>query len=72
MAAFLLLIASLPLLSLGLAFVRGLFLFWPVMILLGAVHSHIAWVPALGWQATFLVVALLTLLLPSDAKVNTD
>ena len=59
-----LLILIAPLLVLAGAFVRALILFWPTMILLGAVHSYIPMVPSLGWQATFLVVMLLGLLIP--------
>jgi len=56
---------SLPLLTLVMAFTRALLLFWPTMILLGAVHSHVPWVPAWGYVTTFLVVALLGLLVPT-------
>jgi hypothetical protein len=53
-----------PLIAIGAAFLRALVLFWPTMLLLGAVHSHIPAIPSLGWQATFLVVALISLLVP--------
>jgi len=65
---FLILLA--PLLVLATAFVRALFLFWPTMLLLGAVHSYIPVVPSLGWQATFLVVMLLGLLIPVSASTS--
>jgi len=65
---FLILLA--PILVLAVAFVRALFLFWPTMLLLGAVHSYIPAVPSLGWQATFLVVMLLGLLIPVSASTS--
>jgi hypothetical protein len=61
-----------PLLVLGVTFCRALVLFWPTMLLLGAVHSHIAMVPSLGWQATFLVVWLLGLLIPVSTSTNKE
>ena len=61
------LLALSPVLVLVGAFLRALLLFWPTMILLGAVHSHIPGVPALGWQATFFVVAVLGLLIPTGS-----
>lgn len=48
------------------AFLRAVILFWPTMLLLGAVHTYIPIVPSLGWQATFLLVALLSLLIPTS------
>lgn len=56
-----------PLLVLAYAFLRALMLFWPTMLLLGAVHSHLPWVPPLGAVATFLVVALISVLIPTSA-----
>jgi len=62
-----------PLLVLFTALFRALFLFWPTMLMFGAVHSYIFLVPALGWQATFFVVALLSLLIPtSGVSTNTS
>lgn len=61
-----------PLLSLFGALIRAVMLFWPTMILLGAVHSHLDWVPALGADATFLVVALLSLLIPFGDAASSD
>lgn len=54
-----------PLLSLAFAFLRAALLFWPTMLLLGAVHSHLPWVPPLPAVATFLVVALISVLVPT-------
>ena len=34
---------------------------WPVMLLIGAAHSHYAGIPALGFWATFFSVAALRL-----------
>lgn len=47
-----------------LAFVRAAILFWPTMLMLGVVHSipGFDWVPALGWDQTFLVIVLISLL----------
>lgn len=59
-----------PLIALLASAFRGLVLFWPAMILLGALHSFIPGVPALGWQASFLVVALLGLLIPSGNSTS--
>ena len=50
-----------------LAAAEALLLFWPAMILLGALHSQpgLQWVPALGWWPTLLVVLLLRCLIPT-------
>lgn len=61
-----------PLLTLAYAFARALTLFWPTMLMFGAVHSYIPGVPALGWSATFFVVALISLLLPSSTSLDSD
>jgi hypothetical protein len=47
------------------AMARALLLFWPTMILFGAVHSHIPWVPPFGWTTCFWVVALISVLVPT-------
>jgi hypothetical protein len=64
-AASVVVLASAPVLALLGAFLRAVVLFWPTMLLLGAVHSHLDWVPPLGAAATFLVVALISLLVPT-------
>jgi hypothetical protein len=56
--------AAAPFIGLVNAVIRASALFWPTMILLGAVHSGIPAVPALGWELTWLVVALITVLVP--------
>ena len=61
---------SSPLLIPAAAFFRALLLFWPTMVLLGAVHSHLPWVPPLGAAATFLVVMLLSVLVPTSSTSN--
>jgi hypothetical protein len=61
-----------PLLIFAYAIVRSVVLFLPVMWTLGALHGYIPAVPALGWQATFLVVLLLSLLLPSGSSSSSD
>lgn len=47
-----------------LAFVRAAILFWPTMLMLGVAHSipGFEWVPALGWDHTFLIIVLISLL----------
>lgn len=59
-------LAVAPVLALLGAVLRAVVLFWPTMLLLGAVHSHLGWVPPLGAAATFLVVALISLLVPTN------
>lgn len=59
---------SVPLMILGFAFFRALVLFWPTMIVLGAAHSYIPMIPALGWVATFWLVVLFGLLIPAGAQ----
>jgi len=61
---------STPLLALAGAIFRALILFWSTMILLGAVHSHIPWVPPLSAVTSFLVVALISLLVPTGSSSN--
>ena len=56
--------------SLAYAFIRAVILFWPTMVVMGAVHSYIPIVPSLGWQATFLVIMLLSLLIPTTVSSN--
>lgn len=55
-----------PLIALVEAALRGVVLFWPVMILMGALHSYVPAVPALGWFPCLLLVALLGLLIPTS------
>lgn len=57
-----------PLIALAGAFLRALVLFWPVMIVLGMIHPLIPAIPALGWSACFLLVALLSLLIPTGGS----
>jgi len=63
---------ALPFALLFLTALRAAILFWPVMLLLGAVHSYLPWVPALGWWPTVLVVALLGLLIPVGSVNGKD
>lgn len=72
MVGFLALIFTAPIFALSYAFARALVLFWPTMILFGAVHSHIEWVPNLSATATFLVVALISLLIPVSSDTDND
>lgn len=61
-----------PLIAMLTALVRGLFLFWPTMIAMGAVHSFVPAVPPLGWAACFWIVTLLGLLIPTAGSVDAD
>lgn len=61
-----------PFLALVGAILRAVWLFWPTMIVLGAVHSWLPYVPALGWVPVFWVVALLALLIPTGSSVTKD
>ena len=58
--------------SLLYALLRAIILFWPTMVVMGAVHSYIPIVPSLGWQATFLVVMLISLLIPTATSKSSD
>ena len=64
---------SIPFLALGGAFLRAAFLFYPVMLLLGAAHSYpgLEWVPALGWTASFFLVALISVIVPVSTSTST-
>lgn len=68
MAAVVLLFAAAPLLALVSGLLYAVILFWPTMLVFGALHSWLVWVPALGWQPTFLVLALLYLLIPTTSS----
>lgn len=50
-----------------------LFLAWPVMLLLGALSTAdgLSFLPPLGYWATFGVVALLRLVLPTSTSLET-
>ena len=61
-----------PFIILFSALFRALFLFYPTMLVLGAVHSSIPMVPPLGWQASFWVVAALALLFPVGTSVKSE
>ena len=54
------------------AVLRAIWLFWPTMVVLGAVHSYLPYVPALGWQPVFWVIALLALLIPTGFTFSKD
>ena len=60
----------------GLAFLSGLFraivLFWPTMVFIGALHSNWPAIPALGWAATFFLIAVIGLLIPTGSSVDLD
>jgi hypothetical protein len=42
------------------------------MVVFGGAHSHIDWVPALGWEASFLVVMLISLLVPIGSGIKSE
>lgn len=50
------------------AAIAAVLMFWPVMLIFGALHSYLAWVPAIGWQPAMLVVALFALLIPTASN----
>lgn len=59
-----------PILALLGALFRGLILFLPVMWILGWLHNYIETVPNLGWKPSFLLVALLSLLIPTGGTTS--
>lgn len=63
-------LALAPVLAFVGALLRALFLFWPTMVFLGALHSYIPAVPPLGWQASFFLVAVLGLLIPTGTTTS--
>lgn len=65
-------IALAPLIVIAGALLRSVLLFWPVMIGLGALHSHIPAVPPLGWGASFWLVFVLSLLLDYNSSASSD
>ncbi len=73
-AAFAGIVLMLPVIALFGAVVRALFLGWPVMLLLGAIHTvpELYWVPPLSFWATMGVVAVLGLLIPSGVAKSTE
>lgn len=66
------LLALAPLLALGGALLRALVLFWPVMILFGMLHAQVPAVPAFSWWVSFLIIALLSLLVPTATSSSSD
>jgi hypothetical protein len=71
-AALILLLLASPVLALAGAVFRAAILFWPTMLVFGGTHSHIDWVPALGWKASFLVVMLISLLVPIGSGIKSE
>lgn len=70
MALILVLIMT-PLMAFASAIIRATVLFWPLMVFMGAAHEWIPIIPALGWQATFLLIAVVSLLFPSGNSTVT-
>lgn len=62
-AAIALLLAA-PFLAIFAAFFRAAILFWPTMVMLGVAHNTpgLEMVPALGWDQTFVIIVLISLL----------
>ena len=60
-----------PLFALLGAGIYAIVLFWPVMVMLGALHNQVGfeWVPAPGWQTSLIIVAVLYLLVPNQSAV---
>lgn len=71
MAVLLVLLAT-PALAFVAAFIRALILFFPTMIVLGIVHTYIPIVPSLGWLATFWVLVLVGLFVPTSSSSSDD
>lgn len=59
-----------PLLALLIAAFFATVLFWPAMVFIGALHSFVPIIPALGWQATWLLIAVLHLIFPTSTSFN--
>jgi hypothetical protein len=70
--ALLILILSAPLLAFLSAVVRGLVLCVPVMLVLGWINPLIPAIPALGLGASFLLVMLIGLLIPTSYTASRD
>jgi hypothetical protein len=51
---------------------RGLIFAWPVMLMIGGIHSAIPAIPALGFGTVVLIVATLALLIPTDSSSSSD
>ena len=54
-----------PFIALAVALARAAIFVFPATLLLGALHSHIPEVPALGWKPVFFIIALAYLLVGS-------
>ena len=61
-----------PLLALLAAGAKALVVFWPVMLIMGALHTYWDVIPALPWQASFLLVMVITLLFMPFATNDID
>lgn len=63
-----------PLLALLGAVLRAAVLFWPTMLVMGAANSYPAleWIPALGWNTTFILLMAIALVLPLSAGYSKD
>jgi hypothetical protein len=55
-----------PLLALLGAATRAVILFWPFMIVVGALHSQIPGIPPISWVSSFLIIAAFSLLIPTS------
>lgn len=65
-------IAALPFFSFLLAVLRSLVLFWPTMITFGMLHAEVPQVPAFGWWATFLILMVVSLVVPTSTGIDND
>lgn len=70
--AYLLILLATPALALVGGLLYATILFWPTMLIFGALHSWVVWVPAFGWQPTFLILVLLYLLIPTASGSTSD
>lgn len=55
-----------PLLALANALLRALILFWPFMIVVGALHSHVPGIPPISYLTSFFLIAAVALLIPTS------
>jgi len=65
-------IFAIPFIALFAAFFRAAVLFWPFMLLVGALHNQPGWewVPAIGWWVSVLILAIASFLLPSSSAAS--
>lgn len=67
-------ILALPLFALIAAGIRAIVLFWPFMLLVGALHNQPGWewVPAIGWWVSMLILAIASFLIPASSSSSSS